>query len=65
MRSNVGVFRAKDAADRAMLKAVMPLSGVVEYDDTPVFARVKPEDLTGPARRNMTLLPVRPVKGGK
>lgn len=59
MMSNAGLFRAKAHEDHKLLLATLPKSGVVEYDATPILARIKPEDLTGPARRkNLTLLAV-------
>ena len=57
MMSNASLFRAQAAADHRLLLATLPRCGVVEYDATPILARIKPEDLTGPARRkNLTLL---------
>lgn len=59
MMSNASLFRTQARAENMLLLATMPKSGVVEYDETPVLARIKPEDLTGPARRkNLTLLAV-------
>ena len=58
--NDVAMWHNFTRAQDAMVRATMPTAGVIEYDDTPILSRVKPEDLTGPARRaNLALLTVK------